>query len=68
MNTVYIEGRTGKIEVLENVPDHAISSIVFCHGICHDAWCWKYYLDFFPPKDTLCMQFLIGATAGLMVI
>lgn len=44
-----------KAEVQPN--EKAKGSIVFCHGVCHGAWCWKFYLPYFSEKGYDCFAF-----------
>lgn len=36
-----------KIELIKTVPTHPKGSVLCCHGICHGAWCWTHFLDYF---------------------
>lgn len=42
------------LEILRTVPSKPKGSIVFAHGICHGAWCWHHYMDFFSSVGYAC--------------
>lgn len=44
-------------------------SIVFVHGICHGAWCWKEYVPFFSKAGYQCYAFSLrghGKSKGFL--
>ena len=51
MNSRMIEGPAGKLELLSIIPDNPKGSILFCHGICHAAWCWENFLPYFAQRN-----------------
>ncbi|MDL2293393.1 alpha/beta hydrolase [Ruminococcaceae bacterium OttesenSCG-928-D13] len=37
------------LEVIVKMPEgERKGAVVFLHGACHAAWCWEYFLDYFP--------------------
>ncbi|MBQ2695089.1 alpha/beta hydrolase [Candidatus Saccharibacteria bacterium] len=45
-----IKGTAGKLELYSDIPKSSNGSILFCHGICHAAWCWEKFLPFFSEQ------------------
>lgn len=42
------------LEILTSIPSNPKASIVFAHGICHGAWCWHHFMDFFSSHSFAC--------------
>ena len=43
------------LEIIREIPDETLKgSIVFAHGICHGAWCWYHFTDFFRSRGYAC--------------
>lgn len=41
----------------ESSADEKKGSIVFVHGVCHGAWCWKNFLTYFADRGYNCFAF-----------
>lgn len=39
-----------RLEILRQGPRHARSPVVFVHGVCHGAWCWAHFTNFFADR------------------
>ena len=42
------------LEILSSIPEKPVGAIVFAHGICHGAWCWHHFMDFFSSHGYAC--------------
>ena len=43
-----------ELEILGDKINNPKGEIVFIHGICHGAWCWKYFLTYFSDAGYQC--------------
>lgn len=56
-----------ELEVVRAGPRDSAAALVFVHGVCHGAWCWKPFLDFFGARgyDALALSLRgHGASSG----
>lgn len=54
---------TYPLEILheEELGQDPKGDIVFVHGICHDARCWKNFIDFFSAQGYRCSALSLRA-------
>lgn len=43
-----------QLEILGKEIKNPKGNIVFVHGICHGAWCWKYFIKYFSDAGYRC--------------
>lgn len=56
-----------QLEVMRAGPRDSVASLVFVHGVCHGAWCWRPFLEFFGARgyDALALSLRgHGASSG----
>jgi pimeloyl-ACP methyl ester carboxylesterase len=56
-----------ELEVVRAGPRDSVASLVFVHGVCHGAWCWEPFVEFFAARgyDALALSLRgHGASSG----
>jgi pimeloyl-ACP methyl ester carboxylesterase len=56
-----------ELEVLRAGPTSESVPVVFVHGVCHDAWCWNPFLEFFAARGQHALALSLsghGASSG----
>ena len=55
----------GKLKLIKKTtPGNTHPPIVFVHGICHGAWCWENYIEYFCGKGYDCYAFSLRGHWG----
>lgn len=53
-----------ELEVVRQGPRPSAGTLVFVHGVCHGAWCWQHFSEFFAEQGYDTVAFSLRGHAG----